>query len=257
MRAAHCCVAAYPLPQPPRAPHILQASKAKFQLASLLASDCPWKGIMTRFTENEKAMLSRAMLPAGVAASADSVGSALGALLGAIRRPFRHASIVRELTRLDDRMLADIGVRRWDIETVAETAAAAEGPSLVEALGGVVIALGKAVGRWQERRTAVRELSELDDRMLSDIGISRSEIPAVVAGRTRAAAMAPAAVDGDALEVFRRWNLSRIAAKELNGLDNDILDDLGLVRGDIDDVVEELAIRALKPANRNSNYQAA
>jgi uncharacterized protein YjiS (DUF1127 family) len=236
--------------------HILQASKAKIQLASLLASDCPWKGIMTRFTENEKAMLSRAMLPAGVAASADSVGSALSALLGAIRRPFRHASIVRELTRLDDRMLADIGVRRWDIDTVAETAAAAEGPSLVEALGGVAIALGKAVGRWQERRTAVRELSELDDRMLSDIGISRSEIPAVVAGGARAVAAASAG-DSDALEAFRRWNLSRIAAKELNGLDNDMLDDLGLVRGDIDDVVEELAIRALKPANRNSSFQAA
>ena len=211
---------------------------------------------MTRFTENEKAMLSRAMLPAGVAASADSVASAFGALLAAIRRPFRHASIVRELTRLDDRMLADIGVRRWDIDTVADKAATAEGPSLGEALGGVVIAIGKAVSQWQERRTAVRELSELDDRMLSDIGISRSEIPAVVAG-CAAAAAAPTAADSDAMEVFRRWNLSRIAAKELNGLDNDILDDLGLVRGNIDDVVEELAIRALKPANRNSSYQAA
>jgi len=212
---------------------------------------------MTRFTENEKVMLSRAKMPAGVAASADSVGSAFGALLAAIRRPFRHASIVRELTRLDDRMLADIGVRRWDIDTVADAAAAVEGPSLVGALGEVIIAIGKAVSQWQERRTAVRELSELDDRMLSDIGISRSEIPAVVAGGARAAAAASTAADSDALEVFRRWNLSRIAAKELNGLDNDILDDLGIVRGNIDDVVEELALRALKPANRNSSYQAA
>src|SRR5262249_15369889 len=140
--------------------------KSKLRPASLPASDCPWKGIMTRFTENEKAMLSQAMLPAGVAVSADSVGSAFGVLLGALRRPVRHRSVVRELTALDDRMLADIGVRRWDIDTVADAAATAEGPSLVDALGGVVIALGKAVSQWQERRTAVRELSELDDRML-------------------------------------------------------------------------------------------
>jgi len=230
--------------------------KSKLRLAFLLASDCLWKGIMTRFTENEKVMLSRARVSADIAPHAD-VSSALGALFGAIRRPLRHASIVRELTRLDDRMLSDIGVRRWDIDTVAEAAAAAEGPSIGGALVGVAVALGEAVSRWQDRRTAVRELAELDDRMLSDIGISRSEIPAVVAGLGRAAVAAPVADDRDALEAFRRWNLSRIAAKELNGLDNDILDDLGLVRGDIDDVVEDLAIRALKPANRNSSYQAA
>jgi uncharacterized protein YjiS (DUF1127 family) len=255
MRGVHCCVAASPLPEALFAPHITLAQKQVW-LASLPASDCLWKGIMTRFTENEKVMLSRTKLPAAIATNADSVGAAFCALFEAIRRPFRHASIVRELARLDDRMLADIGVQRWDIDTVAEAATAVEAPSIGTALGRVIVALGKAVGRWQEHRTAVRELAALDDRMLSDIGISRSEIPAVVAGGARAAAAASAG-DSDALEAFRRWNLSRIAAKELNGLDNDMLDDLGLVRGDIDEVVEELAIRALRPANRNSSFQAA
>lgn len=32
-------------------------------------------------------------------------------------------------------------------------------------------------------RRAIRELSALDDRTLSDLGISRARIPAVVAGR--------------------------------------------------------------------------
>lgn len=36
---------------------------------------------------------------------------------------------------------------------------------------------------WRARRVAYAELSALDDHMLSDIGISRGEIPGIVAGR--------------------------------------------------------------------------
>lgn len=212
---------------------------------------------MTRFTENEKVMLSRAKMPATVAANADSVAAAFGALFKSIRRPLRRASIARELTLLDDRMLADIGVRRWDIETVAETASAAEAPSIGAAVWHVIVTLAGTLGRWQERRTAYRELMDLDDRMLRDIGISRSQIPAIVAAGERAFSDIPGAAEGDALEAFRRWNRSRTAVKELNALDNHMLNDMGLVRGDIDWVAEELAIRSLRPANSNSTFQVA
>ncbi|MGE0714374.1 MAG: DUF1127 domain-containing protein [Alphaproteobacteria bacterium] len=36
--------------------------------------------------------------------------------------------------------------------------------------------------RWTEQRRAYEELMALDDRQLRDMGLSRSEIPAVVAG---------------------------------------------------------------------------
>ena len=36
---------------------------------------------------------------------------------------------------------------------------------------------------WRARKLALVELSALDDHMLADIGISRGEIPGIVAGR--------------------------------------------------------------------------
>ena len=58
------------------------------------------------------------------------------------------------------------------------------------------IAARNAFAAWQRRRRAYDELMALDDRSLADIGIRRSEIPAVVEGfheRTRAAAKAAGA----------------------------------------------------------------
>jgi uncharacterized protein YjiS (DUF1127 family) len=55
------------------------------------------------------------------------------------------------------------------------------------------IAARNAFAAWQRRRRAYDELMALDDRSLADIGIRRSEIPAVVEGfheRTRASAKA-------------------------------------------------------------------
>ena len=42
----------------------------------------------------------------------------------------------------------------------------------------------RAVRRWQTNR-AIAELSRLDDRQLEDVGISRNDIPKVVAGLLR------------------------------------------------------------------------
>jgi len=40
--------------------------------------------------------------------------------------------------------------------------------------------------RWRVRERAWRELSQLDDRQLADIGLNRADIPAVVYGRESA-----------------------------------------------------------------------
>jgi uncharacterized protein YjiS (DUF1127 family) len=107
---------------------------------------------------------------------------------------------------------------------------------------------------WQERHAAEHELRGLDDRMLRDIGISRSDIREVAAGRPISARAEEA---NEALEGLRRWIRSRAAAKELNALDSRTLNDIGMVRGDIDWVAEELALRSLHPANTNNASRVA
>ena len=41
----------------------------------------------------------------------------------------------------------------------------------------------RPIANWRARQLALDELSGLDDHMLADIGIARSEIPGIVAGR--------------------------------------------------------------------------
>ena len=44
-----------------------------------------------------------------------------------------------------------------------------------------------ALAEWRRREIARAELESLDDRTLADIGVSRAEIPFVIAGRLRRA----------------------------------------------------------------------
>lgn len=50
--------------------------------------------------------------------------------------------------------------------------------------GDSVAGLKGKIQTWRNRRAAVRELSRLDDRMLRDIGLTRADIAAAVAGET-------------------------------------------------------------------------
>jgi len=43
----------------------------------------------------------------------------------------------------------------------------------------------KTVKRWTQQRTAIQQLSQLSNRELEDIGISRSDIYAVARGKGR------------------------------------------------------------------------
>lgn len=206
---------------------------------------------MTRHIDSKIAIQTAAGAPASIVNEITvSSPASHPSLANILLRPFRRAQIARELQSLDERMLRDIGVTKSEIDRVA-----------AESVGGeewVVVALAKYLGRklaaWSSRRDAYRRLTALDDRMLADIGLSRAEIPAVVKAMQYApAGSVEGSFESEVVLPLKQWNLWRDAHKQLSQLDNRMLSDIGLVRGDIDWVADELADRAVrKPANVNA-----
>lgn len=77
-------------------------------------------------------------------------------------------------------------VDQMEIYHAARRMQAEEFAKLVRKLGRGLMSLASALAMpykvWRDYQETYRELSELDDRMLADIGISRSDIPRVAAG---------------------------------------------------------------------------
>ena len=157
-------------------------------------------------------------------------------------RPLRKAMLksrtVRELRRLDDRMLLDLGLTRGDVEAFAGT--------LVEKRLPARPGLFARIRNWVQRQRTIRALEALDDRLLADIGLERGRIAVAVdlAGPRGSQADAPRSEVVDrTYTALRQWNLSRQAASEMSKLGPDVLSDLGYVKGDVDWVPEVLAKR--------------
>jgi len=207
---------------------------------------------MYRTIGNEKVELGRANMPA---VSARKTGfAALGVfadrLVNSVRRTLERAAIARELSALDDRELSDIGLGRGDIMAVAEASVAKTEPSLAVAFGEMLHDLLVApVALWNKRRAAFGALNALDDRMLSDIGVARAEIGSVVKGLHKSVSYP--AVTLDVVAPIAAWNRARVTANQLYRLEDRMLADIGVVRGDIDWVASEVAHKAVA-ANRNA-----
>ena len=207
--------------------------------------------IMYRTTANEKVVLGRANMPAATARE-----TGFGALavftkrvVNSVRHILERAAIARELSALTDRELADVGLTRADIPAVAEksvTAPVQVGPVVAfgEMLHDLLVA---PVVLWNKRRVAFATLNGLDNRMLADIGISRAEISDVVGGLHKAVTR-PALVL-DLVAPIAAWNRARLTANQLYKLEDRMLHDIGVVRGDIDWVASEVAHKSA--ANRN------
>ena len=113
---------------------------------------------------------------------------------------------------------------------------------------------------WYNRQKAFQELMSLDEYTLRDIGISRTEIPALISQMaTGDHRVTPQSwtIEDELVRPLRQWNRSRATAKTLNAMDDRMLSDIGMVRGDIDWVSETMARRSVSPANTNQNPQAA
>ena len=206
---------------------------------------------MYRTIANEKVVLGRAEMPEATARK-----TGLGALtvfashvINSVRRTLELASIARELSALNDRELADIGLTRGEIPAVAARSVTAPAtPSLGAAFSQLVQDLVIApVVLWNRRRAAYGALNALDNRMLADIGVARAEIADVVKGLHRSVSYP--AITLDVVAPLAAWNRARQTANQLYKLEDRMLLDIGVVRGDIDWVASEVANKAA--ANRN------
>ena len=207
--------------------------------------------IMYRTNANEKMVLSRATMPE---ATAHTIG--FGALavfakhvINSVRATFERASVARQLSGLGDRELADIGLSRGDIPAVLERSRPSVG--VAEAFGRMMHDLLVApTVLWNKRRVAYSALNALDNRMLADIGVARAEISDVVKGLHKSVAYP--AVSLDVVTPIAAWNRARETANELHRLEDRMLLDVGVIRGDIEWIASEVAHKAVSAANRNA-----
>jgi uncharacterized protein YjiS (DUF1127 family) len=203
---------------------------------------------MSRYTESEIAALQRAKAAAVRLSTFRLLGLLGKSLVADLQRAVRRAAVRRELEGLDQRTLEDIGVELWEIDGIAQAVAGAsqdEVPTAAQLLGELLWRRPRA---WSAKRRAVAELSALDDRLLRDIGIDRSEIESVVHGQRQSEPEAAVAAE-DIVDIIRQWNRSRATAKVLKSLDDRTLADIGFVRGDIEVVSAELANRSVHAAH--------
>ncbi|MFQ5775836.1 MAG: DUF1127 domain-containing protein [Kiloniellaceae bacterium] len=172
-----------------------------------------------------------------------------------VARALQRRRTAAALSRLDDRMLRDIGLSRADIPKVAGRLA---GPESRRA--PVWARLLESLRAARRRHAVIRDLERMPDWLLNDIGIPRHDIEGAVdrmlaqqaqeAGTTRAPARSPVhdlvqQVES-AVRPLRQWHLSRVAAGQLARLDPEAMADLGYVKGDVDWVPEVLAKRSLE-----------
>ncbi|RMD63842.1 MAG: DUF1127 domain-containing protein [Alphaproteobacteria bacterium] len=109
----------------------------------------------------------------------DGTGMAiLSAAAGGLLRAWEQQQTATELSRLDDHILDDIGLRREEIGTVARQIGGANGPEAPRhsRLRRAFEAMRTA---WL-RRAMIRDLERLPDEILEDIGIPRWRIEEAV-----------------------------------------------------------------------------
>ena len=89
---------------------------------------------------------------------------------------WKRQALSREMQNLDDRLLEDIGLGRYEIAQVVEHTYPRVG------LRAGIVGLFTRFKNYLRNHRAAQELSNLDDRMLADMGIFRSDISSIADG---------------------------------------------------------------------------
>jgi uncharacterized protein YjiS (DUF1127 family) len=110
-----------------------------------------------------------------------------------VARARRRNRAITELSRLDDRLLNDIGIERGCIVEAVDATIERRAPvwAVVDLGRSLVEPLVRPIVRWRRDVVTLGALGQLDDHLLSDIGVSRGDLsfqPALVLERARTVA---------------------------------------------------------------------
>ncbi len=106
--------------------------------------------------------------------------------------------------------------------------------------------ISNAVKNWMDVRRKKRELYQLDDRILKDIGLTRGEINNVVGGTNIDAgfAFAPLVKFGiKTVEKLKVWANQRKTYQQLVQMDDHMLEDIGIMRHEIESIAYRGKVR--------------
>ena len=120
------------------------------------------------------------------------LGGSLRQIAAGVARARRRNRAIAELSRLDDHLLHDIGVERGCIVETVDATMERRAPAwaVVELGRTLVEPLFRPILRWRRDAVTLGALGQLDDHLLSDIGVSRGDLnyqPEIVLNRARAA----------------------------------------------------------------------
>lgn len=103
-------------------------------------------------------------------------------IINLIRQDIARRSVERQLYKLNNRMLKDIGLDYAQIPSAARQAVGMtpDSPTITEMVGQIFRDVASWFTGWQRRHRLYGELASLDDRMLADIGLARHELRELV-----------------------------------------------------------------------------
>lgn len=140
--------------------------------------------------------------------------------------------------------------RSVDVLSIVQTARTLRAEFIADHLHSTLSTFGRWSGlnalfatlrrRFQHRRT-LKALGQLDDRLLSDIGISRAEIAAAAALCCKEEAAAKPSVWTKLAGWLHREAARRRTVNELSAMSDEMLADIGIARADIPAVAAALA----------------
>jgi len=103
-------------------------------------------------------------------------------LIEAIRQDLARRAVERQLSKLNERTLKDIGLDYAQISSAARQAVgmSPDSPTIPQILRHLATNFWFFLSGWQRKHRLYGELAALDDRMLADIGLARHELRELV-----------------------------------------------------------------------------